>query len=62
MRNKHTHAHPELRDGMEQVAWRIEQALPIVGKAIANEWVNGEWVHVSETELKKTLTCDFSVG
>jgi hypothetical protein len=53
MRNKHTHAHPELRDGMEQVAGQIEQALPIVGKAVANEWVNGEWVHVSETELKK---------
>ncbi|KUK53788.1 MAG: hypothetical protein XD78_0885 [Desulfotomaculum sp. 46_296] len=53
MRNKHTHAHPELRDGMEQVAGQIEQALPIVGKAITNEWVNGEWVHVSETEFKK---------
>lgn len=51
MRNKHTNAHPELRDGIEQLAAQIEQALPIVGKALSNEWINGEWVHVSKVKL-----------
>lgn len=53
MRNKHTYAHPELAEGMEQLAEQIEQTLPVLGISISHEWVLGEWVHVSETKLSK---------
>jgi hypothetical protein len=53
MRNTHTHAHPELADGMEQLALQIERALPTLGKALTCDWVDGEWIHVSEVKLTK---------
>lgn len=48
MRNKFTHAHPELQEGMEQLADQIEKALPIVGMGIRHEWVGDKWVHVDK--------------
>ena len=44
-RNKYTHAAPELKMAIEQVADQIEDKLPVIGQLVRNEWCDDGKLH-----------------
>ena len=44
-RNEYTHAAPELKMAIEQVADQIEDKLPVLGQLVRNEWCDDGKLH-----------------
>lgn len=51
MRHLYSHANPELKDGIEQLADQVERDLPVIGMALRHEWVGGRWIHVDKVRF-----------